>query len=63
MNKLEFSCFTWIFKTRVEYGFLYNPAVEGTVTSIAKKIRVFWHIDVQEFHLCFVKLLNYVYAT
>jgi hypothetical protein len=41
MNRLEFSCFEeffeGIFKTRVEYGFLSNPPVEGTVNSIEEK--------------------------
>jgi hypothetical protein len=48
MNRLEFSCFAdffvCIFKTRVEYGFLKNPPVEGTVNSIEQKTRVFCQI-------------------
>ncbi len=31
--------------------FFKNPPVEGTVTSMEQKTRVFWLIDVQEFHL------------
>jgi hypothetical protein len=43
--KLEFSCFADFFvrilKTRVEYGFLYNPPVEGTVNSMEQRLECF----------------------
>jgi hypothetical protein len=55
MNRLEFSCFAdffvRIFKTKEEYGFLYNPPVERTLNSMEQKTRVFCSTDVQEFHL------------
>jgi hypothetical protein len=40
MNRLKFSCsrlFLRIFKTREEFGFLYNPPVEGTVNGMDQK--------------------------
>jgi hypothetical protein len=55
MNRLEFFSFAdffeCIFKTREEYFFLLlNPPVEGTVSSMEQKTRVFCQTDVQEFN-------------
>jgi hypothetical protein len=48
MHRLELSCivdfFVCIFKTRVEYGFLLNPPVAGTVNSVEEKTRVFFKL-------------------
>jgi hypothetical protein len=49
--------FVWSFKTRVEYGFLQNPPVEGTVNSMEQKTRDFCQIHVQEFYPWNAKIL------
>ncbi len=44
INRLDFSCFADFFvriiKTRVEYGFLFNSSIEGTVNSMERKTLV-----------------------
>jgi hypothetical protein len=49
VQKTEFflfhGLFVWSFKTRVEYGFLYNPPIEEAVNSMEQI-----QIHVQEFH-------------
>ncbi len=45
MNRLEFSCFAnffvWIFKTRIEYGFLKTPPVERLWITWNKRLESF----------------------
>jgi hypothetical protein len=44
MNSLEFPYFAvfyvWVLKTRVGYGFLWNPLVEGALNSMEEKTRL-----------------------
>ncbi len=44
-------------KATVEYGFLKNVPVEGTVNSMEPKTGVFCKTDVQEFHLSLLSKL------
>jgi hypothetical protein len=45
---LVWQLFVWFFKTRVKYGFLQNPSVEGTKNRVEHKTQIFCQIYFQK---------------